>query len=451
MPSSGPTSAQDGARASAAPATLRRSLTNVYATDWMWAGEGTGQRVEDVLGLGRLATFFAAAGEQMPSVLARQEVKGDRVRASRCAPGTVTRATAWVFLLPSGQVVGAITPDVPVELGETIDLLEDGYYGTVTITGEPLEVFLLALGRGDLVAGSSVRLLSERYQVAFAALGEDDAVPDDHVVQQVIYRSRLPYRKEYSSIAYPSELNRRPTTLGAVGPYVSVMAGHQDYVEDVAFLSAVQLVAAAAKLHDIRDQAYLAVRAFRQRQDRTVTTEDRRRRLGQLAESLSDLELELSFSVEAVSDFGLLVPSLRNESYHDTLYGCMSLGEGAQTVARMLERLERSIAAETTSVESLERRADEQRRLRWTVAVGFLTTTAAPLGLLFAFFGVNAVQVDASASMLAARYLWVYLGLLALVLSGAALFVTLLVRERRARLPDAADRGYRAGGPRLVL
>jgi len=52
---------------------------------------------------------------------------------------------------------------------------------------------------------------------------------------------------------------------------------------------------------------------------------------------------------------------------------------------------------------------------------------------------------------MAVRCVWVYLGLLALVLSGAALFLTLLVRERRARQRDAADRGYRAGGPRLVL
>ena len=422
-------------------------LTNVYATDWTWGGQGSGEPVERSLRLGRLTQFYEAAFAQMPAVLAREKMAGERVRGARVPiDGTVSGATVWLFLLPSGQVVAAITIDVRAGLDDTIDLLEDGYYATLTVDGQPLAAFLLGLGAVQVDSGRSEGFLSERHQIAFASLSDGETVPDDHVVQQVIYRSRLPYRREFSSIKYPAELNRRPTTLGAVGPYVSVMAGHQDYLENAVFLSAVQTVAAAAKLHEIRDQAYLAVRSFRQRQDWTVTTEDRRRRLGQLAESLGDLELELSFSVEAVSDFGLLVPSLRAESYHDTLYDCMSLGDGAETVARMLERLERSIAAEATSVESLERRADEQRRARWTVAVGFLTTTAAPLGLLFAFFGINALEVDATASMVAARYLWVYLSLLALVLTGVALFVALLVRERRERRLEATngDRGGRA-------
>lgn len=427
-------------------------LTNVYATDWTWSGQGSGEPVERSLQLGRLSPFYEAAFAQMPAVLARERIAGERVRGPRmAADGSVSSATAWLFLLPSGQVVAVLTIDVPVELGDTIDLLEDGYYAELTVDARPLASFLQGLAGGQVEAGRGEGLLSERHQIAFARLHDGDTVPDDHVVQQVIYRSRLPYRREFSAIVYPAELNRRPTTVGAVGPYVSVIAGHQDYLENAVFLSAVQTVAAAAKLHEIRDQAYLAVRSFRQREDWTVTTEDRRRRLGQLAESLSDLELELSFSVEAVSDFGLLVPSLRAESYHDTLYTCMSLGEGAETVARMLERLERSIAAEATSVESLERRADEQRRVRWTVAVGFLTTTAAPLGLLFAFFGINAVQVDGDASMVAARYLWVYLLLLALVLTGVALFVALLLRERRDRRREASNGNRSATVSRLLL
>lgn len=408
-------------------------LSNVYATHWTWTGGETSRSLTDALKLGRLARFYDAAATQLPWVLVQERIGADVMWPERESPvGAIVRGTGWLFGMPSGQVVAALSMDVALGFPDTINLLEDGYYATISIDGQPLDEFLWSLGGGNL-SGETGKggLLTERHQIAFASVDNSRPIPGDHLVQQVIYRSRLQYRREFSSITYPAELNRRPTAVGAVGPYVSVVAGHQDSLENAVFLSAVQTVAASAKLHEIRDEAYRAVRTFRQTQDWTASTEDRRRRLGRLAESLSDLELELSFSVEAVSDFGMLVPSLRAEGYHDALYACMSLNERADTVARMLVRLERSIAAEATSVESLERRADERRRLRWTAAVGFLTTVAAPLGLLFAFFGVNALEVDEGLSMLAPRYLWVYASLVVLVLSGVALFIVLRVRQRR--------------------
>ena len=47
----------------------------------------------------------------------------------------------------------------------------------------------------------------------------------------MIYRIDLPYRQEFSAIRYPAELNRRPGWLTAVGPYVSVVCGHQGYID----------------------------------------------------------------------------------------------------------------------------------------------------------------------------------------------------------------------------
>ncbi|MFC0861252.1 hypothetical protein ACFHYQ_02960 [Sphaerimonospora cavernae] len=79
----------------------------------------------------------------------------------------------------------------------------------------------------------------------------------------------------------------------------------------------------------------------------------------------------------------------------------MGLVEKAETVARMLRRLGRAIAAELTAIESQERRADEDRRLRWTaaMAIGFVSTVAVPLGLIRAFLGVNAREVDPGRSV----------------------------------------------------
>lgn len=62
--------------------------------------------------------------------------------------------------------------------------------------------------------------------------------------------------------------------------------------------------------------------------------------------------------MEATADLGMLVQSLRTEQYHTTLFEQMDLTRSAQTVSRMLDRLERSAAAELRSVVSHERRAD---------------------------------------------------------------------------------------------
>jgi len=81
----------------------------------------------------------------------------------------------------------------------------------------------------------------------------------------------------------------------------------------------VQAVAAAAQLRAIRQAAYADVRLFRDFEAAHGTTQARRRALERIADQLGDLELELSYSVEATADLGLLVPSLRAESFHNAL------------------------------------------------------------------------------------------------------------------------------------
>ena len=45
----------------------------------------------------------------------------------------MTGARVWLFRLPSGQLVAALSLDARCELPETIDLLEDCYFGDVQI------------------------------------------------------------------------------------------------------------------------------------------------------------------------------------------------------------------------------------------------------------------------------------------------------------------------------
>jgi hypothetical protein len=70
----------------------------------------------------------------------------------------------------------------------------------------------------------------------------------------------------------------------------------------------------------------------------------------------------------------------------------MRLAGKAVTAGRMLQRLGSAIRAELTAIESIERRGDENRRVRYAVAVGFVSAVAIPASLILAFLGINACQ-----------------------------------------------------------
>jgi hypothetical protein len=406
-------------------------VTNLYATPWHLADGAVGQELPGFLDLGRLEHYYRLSADQLPRVLYRETLDADAVTSQRWqAVNAVTGAWAWFFLLPSGQLVAALTVDVRCGPGEVIDLLEDCYYGDVLIGGTPVEQHAQALAvQLGADGGSEPGFLPERHQIVF---GPTPAPEDsEDLVQRLIYRADLPYRKDFSAIRYPAELNRRPGWLVAVGPYVSVVCGQQNYMENAIFTSAVQGVGAAAQLRAIRQAAYADVRVFRRIEGTPGTTRDRRRALERIADRLGDLELELSYSVEASADLGLLVPSLRAESFHHALYESIGLAGKAATAERMLERLGAAISAELTAIESIERRADDNRRVRYAVAVGFVSAVAIPASLILTFLGINASQVSPDRSMFSAHYLGMYIAVGALIVIGATLSLGLWMQHRR--------------------
>ena len=181
------------------------------------------------------------------------------------------------------------------------------------------------------------------------------------------------------------------------------------------------------------------MRLFRNVEAAGGTTRDRRRMLERIADQLGDLELELSYSVEATADLGLLVPSLRVESFHNALYESMSLASKAVTAGRMLERLARAIDAELTAIESIERRADDNRRIRYAVAVGFVSAVAIPASLILAYLGINASQVNSARSMFSHHYLGMYLTIAGLIVVAVAA-VSRIVAAAAPRRPPAPHR-----------
>lgn len=407
-------------------------VTNLYATPWHMADGASAGEPSEFLQLWRFAQYYERSADQLPRVLARETLDPESVGFRRWQEhaASVTGVRVWLFWLPSGQVVAALSLDVEGALIGLVDLLEDCYFGDVVLGGVGIQEYAHTVATRLGVAGSGEReFLPERHQVVF---DQNPAAEDcEDVVQRLIYRSNLDYRKEYSVIRYPAELNRRPGWMAAVGPYVSVACGHPEFVENALFLSAVQGVGAAAQLRAIRQAAYADVRQFRHLEAAGGTTRARRQMLERIADQLGDLQLELSYSVEATADLGLLLPSLRVESYHVALYESMNLASKAVTVGRMLERLGSAITAELTAIESIERRADDNRRVRYAVAVGFVSAVAIPASLILAYLGINASQVHADRSMFSAHYLGMYLTIASVILLGVLVSAGLYVQQRR--------------------
>ena len=377
--------------------------------------------------------YYRLSADQLPAVLHQQTLDPSKVRFARWQhAATLTGARAWLFALPSGQVVAAVSLEVTCKLIEVIDLLEDCYFadmhiGEATIT-EHARAMAAQLG-AETTAGDD--FLPERHEIVFDQAPAADGADSEDLIQRLIYRADQPYRREYSAICYPAELNRRPGWLAAVGPYVSVVCGHPEFITNSIFVSAVQAVAAAAQLRAIRQAAHADVRQFRNFEAADGSTAARRRTLEHIADQLGDLELELSYSVEATADLGLLVPSLRAESFHNALYESMGLAARAATAGRMLQRLAAAISAELTAIESAERRADDNRRLRYAVAIGFVSAVAVPIGLIFAFLSTSTPQENNAWSMFSHHYLVMYLAVIAIIAIGALLWLGLLVQHRR--------------------
>lgn len=61
---------------------------------------------------------------------------------------TVTGALIWLFRLPSGQIVASLSVDAQVELLDTIDLLEDCYFGDVLVGDQAIAEYAHTLTVG---------------------------------------------------------------------------------------------------------------------------------------------------------------------------------------------------------------------------------------------------------------------------------------------------------------
>ncbi len=441
-------------------------VISIYATRWRYKEHVDG---EQHLYLGRLEEFYGLFRDQLPQILCVEphdakalvftpptgtDASPESSSAPSAEPGRnvqITQAQTWLFVLPSDQIVAVIDfhfMSLPLDIDHatTSDVLEHCAYAQLAVDGASLEehIATLAKGAGAEAIDENKLLPPERHQVVFAPYVERGKLPDVDTLKRILFRVDPPNRPEFMEIRRPSGLNEAQRTLGAVTPYVSLLYGHKEYIENSVFLTAVQAVGTTARFRQIWHKAHGQVRDFRSQVQKPDVGKQRRADMEFLVDVLGNLELDLSFSVETSSDLGLLIPSLRLESFHKQLYAAMELRERAETVSRMFSRLDASIRSELTAIEIRERQADEEKRLRRDIAVSVITFVIAPLGFLAAFFGINATQVNHGWSMFNMHhYLAVYLSAAGLAALPVFIFLLLNGRAWRRHRKEKAERSRR--------
>ena len=433
------------------PATKQKvRIVNIYSTGYVYSGDKE-LPLNQKLVLGTLAEYYDLYRVQLPRLLPESFLAvGDSpvsIALAENVPG-VTHLTTEVmlFALPSNQVILAVGVafDCPLrDLQPIVATLEQGIEGGIVLNGEPLDASLRTQlsalpdmkleGRPEADTGRA--LLPERHQLVFIRRSdENEPVPSADTVHTIVYRETPPLTEEFARPKIPEQLNQvrarskslrqlmrlddpvrsgqEQITLGVVTPYVSLLFGHQEYIEESVLLSSVHAVGTASKFRQIWADTYEQVRQFRRTKQEQETGRQTRDSFEELADRLGNLEFDLTFSVE--------FPQLRIESFQAALYEAMDLSTQARTLSDMFTQVANSVRSEITAITVREQRINEGRHQWNAFASGILSLLGVSVGFVIAFLGINTLEVpsgDHEVSMWSSQFADVYLiaGLFALV------------------------------------
>ncbi|MFI7414017.1 hypothetical protein ACIBU0_35735 [Streptomyces sp. NPDC049627] len=406
----------------------------------------------EALDLGRFAAHVEAAGMLLPRL-----VLHERVPEITLPPGAAQVDGAAITLAVTPRWDPLLFVDVEMADGaDGSDAIAETLYATwqnraaTRVGGVPLTEWLdgrlraygvmdrptdrppLEFGRNvhqSVFPGAALarRLLAEH--VAGDTIGPD--------VVTIVLRGTLDGSTGATlGIRRPETLNNPGQTMVAHGRGVSLIVGYAPPVENAFGLAAVGLLNVVGAVHRIRRQAFEALELDRA----TVveTADDAHTLVARLSRRLSDLQLDLSFSVEAYADT-ILIPELLVESFHSSLRGVSSLEDALANTSRIVERVDAVLATRRVDLETASQQYAERRDRMLTAAIAVGSLIALPPALLLAFFGVNSSDVDPSRSILDVQHYGVayaiaWLPFLLLIAAG------LIARHRislRLSAPDA--------------
>jgi hypothetical protein len=359
-------------------------IVAVYGTSWAVPESAQLTPVSDHLDI---AGFLAAAlPAQLPAVLAQASHEPSLLRTPRGHAGEHSlEVTTWLFVLPSARLVAALALDAEGTPEELRPLLADLVEGDAEVDGHTLtEVFAMS-------AGSSGGLAPERHVIA--SFGDTDGLGTDaRTVRSLLYPTS-PVEDSAELVIHRSARGAEDGALW-VGPLVTVAARQPAGLDNALVLSAILAVGAATRLREIHAAAFDAAGRYRAANSELRSTHESRRFLEGIANRIGDLEVELAFSVDAVTDAGAILPHPPVESYHRALVGALDLSDRALAVGRILTRLAQGVAAELAAVASAEWRIEDRRRSMWNALVMVLALVGIPAAIAIGYAGREGGYTD---------------------------------------------------------
>jgi hypothetical protein len=403
----------------------------------------------EALDFGRFAAHVQAAGRLLPQMVFSEEVPEILLAPALPADFSQTRRAS---------VILAVTPRWDPLLFVDVEI------GNATVAGIAEALFATWQDRAAMRVGQIsltswlTRRLHERgldgpatlafgrnvHQSVFPGAGLAVELQASHVtgtavtpdVVSIVLRGTLHgHAGAALGIRRPETLNNPGQTMVAHGRGVSLIAGWAPPTENAFGLAAAGILNAVAAVHRIRRQAFEALEF----DEAAVinSARDARTLVDQLSRRLSDLQLDLSFSVEAYADT-ILIPELLIESFHSSLRRVSALADGLANTSRIVQRVEAVLSARRVMLETASQQHSERRDKVFAAVIAAGSVLALPPALLLAFFGVNSNDVDPRRSILdfhryGTAYALAWLPFLVLIAVGA-------VARRKIRLRFSGTR-----------
>lgn len=369
--------------------------------------------LSEKLYLGVLGRYADEHLDYLPGVLVKEKVVPDDWVVESC--------WLWLFRVSAGVYALVVTVDLRGDHRDVISALDRCMALNLRVNGEPL----LTLLRSSI--GMDVDVGYQRHQIVFWSDQVAGQQLDWDLVQRLIYRADLDALPGFCDFDQPRELNRRPGSAAYLGSYVTVMSGQQDYIENFALVSALQIVGAKWRTEQIKAEARVGLRLLEAlRGEDPADLRRRRDQVGQLAARIRNLQVALAFDVEDFATIQDVIPSLRVEAYHVALWTAAGMEREVKAASAMVDRLASAVAAEQQAVGSLEALNADWRRTAVAVAVTWVTVIAVPVQVWLAFFSVNARQLHANSSLFDYRKYWgLFDGMAVVILAAFALWLGL--------------------------
>lgn len=392
------------------------------------------RKCEISLNYGPYGVYVEKNQKQLPGLIYSKPISCEKFIGSRWkGDGAIESVALLLFYSPHERVSAVLSIDFCGDTVELVDLMEDLHYRKITYD-EKSSNDLIGSALAECGYSGEKDPLNVGIESHVLVLGNEndqELVLGAEIIQKIIYRANLPLREGFDNIFYPPELNRRPTTIGAVGPLVSFLSGHQEYFENTALLCAVHILNAHAHLREIRSSLFEMLEQLRSLEKENSDYKEKRAHISEMLRKTSEMELFLSFGVEAAQDIHSVMPALRVEEYYSALAGKLKVKERIEYVSGMMSRLKGAADSIMMSVRVSERTRDETRRKSWDAAVGFLSFAAIPIGIIFGFFGMNAVEIDESKSFMDVyHYKVLYMGLGAVYILAISILLFMWIGKR---------------------